>query len=101
MKKLLKREEFIKTYTGKKFHVFNPKEEELDIIDIAHSLSLQCRFNGHTPYFYSVASHSIIGSKLIAKPFKKEFLCHDMQEAFCGDFCTPMKRWDKQYIKME
>ena len=98
---MLKREEYITTFTGKRFHMFNATEKELDIIDAAHALSLQCRFNGHTSHFYSVASHSLIGSKLILNQFKKEFLLHDLQESWIGDLVTPIKRRTSAFIKME
>jgi len=101
MKKLLKRDEHIRTYTGKKFHLFNPTEDEVDIVDIAHSQSMQGRFNGHTCCFYSIASHSLIGAKLIAKEFKKDFIGHDFAEAYTGDCVTPIKRRNKAFRVME
>ena len=96
-----KKDEFIKTFTGKHFHIFNPTEEEVDIKDIVHSLSMQCRFNAHTCCFYSIASHSLIGAKLIRKEFKKDFIGHDFAEAYTGDCVTPIKRRNKDFILME
>lgn len=101
MKKNSKKEECLRTFTGKKFHIFNPKENEVYIKDIAHSLSMTCRFNGHSSVFYSVASHLIIGSKLIKNPFKKEFFGHDFSEAFTGDLISPIKRRSNEFCKME
>ena len=101
MKKLLKKEEFIKTFTGKKFHIFNPKAREVDIIDIAHALPMECRFNCHVPIFYSVASHALIGTKFIAEPFKFEFINHDDSEVYTGDCVSPIKRRMKAFVKME
>ena len=101
MKKLRKKEEFIRTFTGKNFHIFNPQEEELGIRDISHSLSLQCRFNGHTKCFYSVGSHSLIGAELITQKFKKEFLCHENAEVIIGDLVTPIKRQSPEFLKIE
>lgn len=51
---------WIQTYSGKKFEPLNPSIDSIDIIDIAHSLSMICRFNGHSQRFYSVAEHSSI-----------------------------------------
>lgn len=101
MKKSLKRDAFIRTYTGIRFHMFAPTVDEVDVRDCAHSLSMTCRFNSHTPSFYSVASHSIIGAKLIADPFKKQFLCHDTTETYIGDCVTPIKKRMKEFVKME
>jgi 5'-deoxynucleotidase YfbR-like HD superfamily hydrolase len=42
----------IQTYRGKLFDTLNPQVDQLDIYDIAHALSYQCRFNGHSKYFY-------------------------------------------------
>lgn len=100
-KKKLKKNEYITTYTGKKFHIFNPKESEINIKDISHALSLQCRFNGHTSCFYSVASHVLIGTCLIEPKFKKEFLCHENAEVVTGDLVTPIKRRSPEFLKME
>lgn len=95
------KEHCIYTYSGKMFNIINPKKNELNINDAAHALSLQCRFNGHVRKFYSVASHLIIGSKLINEKFKKEFLLHDLQEAWIGDVITPVKKQTKEFIKIE
>ena len=47
----------ILTYTGKKFQPLEPRPEDICIEDIAHALSNQCRYTGHTNRFYSVAEH--------------------------------------------
>ena len=51
--------DWIQTYSGKKFYPLDPRPEDIDIRDIAHALSLNCRFNGHCRCFYSVAEHSV------------------------------------------
>jgi hypothetical protein len=38
---------WIETFSGKKINPLDADEDSLDIVDIAHSLSMQCRFNGH------------------------------------------------------
>src|SRR3989304_3945731 len=45
---------WIQAWTGKVFYPFNPCIEDIDIKDIAHSLSLICRYNGHCREFYCV-----------------------------------------------
>ena len=49
----------IKTYTGVMFDPLSPDTELIDIVDIAHALSMLCRANGHFRSFYSVGQHSI------------------------------------------
>lgn len=51
---------YITTVSGIHFDPVNPHEELIDIIDIAHALSMICRANGHTRIFYSVLLRSIL-----------------------------------------
>lgn len=82
---------YIYTYTGKKFYFTDPQIEDIDIIDIAHSLSLQCRFNGHLPKFYSVAEHSWKISYRLPDEFALWGLLHDAAEAYISDVPHPVK----------
>lgn len=47
--------DWIQTYTNKQFWPLDPRPEDVCIEDIAHALSLQCRFTGHVREFYSTA----------------------------------------------
>ena len=58
---------WIQTFTGKKFSPLEPRREDIDILDIAHSRSMQCRFNGHCRQFYSVAEHSVRVARILPK----------------------------------
>ena len=49
----------IMTHSKKMFDPLHPNVELIDIEDIAHSLSMLCRANGHFRTFYSVCQHSI------------------------------------------
>ena len=49
----------IMTHSKKTFDPLHPDAEKIDIEDIAHSLSMLCRANGHFKSFYSVGQHSI------------------------------------------
>lgn len=49
----------IQTWSGVAFEPLNPRVEDVRVEDIAHSLSLICRFNGHCARHYSVAEHSL------------------------------------------
>jgi hypothetical protein len=92
-----RRGDWIETYTGKHFYPFDPRIEEVDIIDIAHALSNICRYNGHCRYHYSVAQHSIyIARELMKMGAAIETvlagLLHDAAEAYFGDIPRPIKR---------
>lgn len=95
--------DWFQTFTGRKFYVFDPRIDDIDLEDIAHSLANTCRFNGHTRMFYSVAQHSIhvcnIFGKLVEGTEFEEnyraYLCallHDATEAYVGDLIRPIKR---------
>jgi hypothetical protein len=97
-------DEWILTYTHKKFHVLNPKPEDIDIRDIARALSMTCRFSGHVNSFWSVASHSILVSELVSQEHALTALLHDAAEAYLTDIPTPIKRsmgMAKEYREME
>lgn len=82
---------FMTTYTGKRFHLFDPASEEICIEDIAHALSQLCRFTGHSKWFYSVGQHSWHASFLVPPPFAMEALLHDAAEAYVNDLSRPLK----------
>lgn len=81
----------IRTYTGRRFDILNPVVRDVCIGDIAHALSLLCRFTGHTKEFYSVAQHSITVSNLVPVEFALDGLLHDASEAYVADMSRPLK----------
>lgn len=91
----------IRTYTGKLVDVFNITPESIDIVDIAHALSNQCRFGGHTQAFYSVAQHCLSVVKRVPKEQWLAALMHDAAEAYLVDLPTPIKRHMEQYEVVE
>lgn len=92
---------WIQTFTGKQFFPLNPSPEDLDIRDIAHALSLQCRFNGHCLQFYSVAEHSVRVSEWLEGELSLWGLLHDAAEAYLGDVVRPLKRQLDTYNEIE
>lgn len=75
-------------------------KEKLTIEIIAHHLSNTCRFNGATPYFYTVAQHSwnvyqeaLNGGSYNAynKANLRWLLLHDAVETLTGDIIRPLK----------
>lgn len=81
----------IQTFTGKMFDILDPKHDQICIEDIAHALSMQCRFTGHTKFHYSVAQHSYLGSFVCQEPLW--FLLHDASEAYICDMSRPLKHF--------
>lgn len=66
-------------------------EDDVEITVIAHSLSMQNRFLGHTKFPYSVAQHSIYMSHFVPPEHALEALLHDAAETYCGDLIRPIK----------
>src|SRR6478752_7418281 len=94
-------EPVIRTFTGKWMDVFSPTPEMICIEDIAHALSLMCRFGGHTPTLYSVGQHSIHVSKLVGNKHKLAALLHDASEAYFMDIPRPIKKKVLEYGPIE
>lgn len=99
-------EPWIETYGGIKFYFLNPTPDMIDVHDIAHSLSLQCRFSGHTKQFYSVAEHSVRVSRYLLNTYGDSMLAlqgllHDASEAYLLDVPSPVKQYLGGYKEME
>jgi uncharacterized protein len=93
--------DWIQTYTGKAFYPLDPRAEEIDIIDIAHSLSLLCRFNGHCKRFYSVAEHSVLVSQHVSPKNALWALLHDAAECYTADIPRPLKPYISNWKTLE
>ena len=66
---------YITTVTGKHFDPMDPGNQDFNIVDIAHALSLICRGNGHIRFFYSVAQHSIAcAEEAVARGYSPEVI---------------------------
>jgi len=74
------------------FDLLEPNFMDVDIRDIAFSLSRLCRFTGHSSEFYSVAQHCIQVSFIVPKKLALQGLLHDASEAYIGDVSQPLKR---------
>ncbi len=60
---------WLATYTGRKWFLLDPHPDDVAIEDIAHGLSMVCRFGGHCRHFYSVAQHSLLVCGGIAEEY--------------------------------
>lgn len=90
--------DFIRTISGTKFFPLDPDPKDIHLSDIAHSLSMVCRWAGHIPAFYSVGLHSLYVS--YAGPGLAGLL-HDASEAYLGDMAKPIKRGMPEYQHYE
>ena len=82
---------WIQTYNGRVFFPTRPRAEDVPLTDIAHALSLVCRFSGHCRRFYSVAEHSVWVSRMVPAPVALWGLLHDAAEAYLADVARPVK----------
>lgn len=89
---MLDRGDWIQTYTGNKFHILAPHTKDIDPLDIAHALSMICRYGGHAQQFYSVAEHCVLLSYAVPAEDALWALLHDAAEAYIGDMVRPLKR---------
>ena len=96
---------WIQTFTGKTFDFKSIEDNKISISDIAHALANQCRFNGHTQGFYSVARHSIVMAKIMLEQGKDEealiALMHDATEAYVGGMVKPLKNLIPEFERFE
>lgn len=98
----------------------NPDPADIRLEDIAHSLSMQCRFGGYTSRHYSVAEHSVYVARQVAlrvlpepddrwswtrdkgaRRIVRQAVLHDATEAYMLDIPLPIKRAIPEYKALE
>jgi 5'-deoxynucleotidase YfbR-like HD superfamily hydrolase len=97
---------YIFTYSKTKFYPLKPITADISIKDIAHSLSLLARANGHFTHFYSVAQHSVnctIEAKKRGFSTRVQLGCllHDASESYIADLTRPVKLHLTEYSEIE
>lgn len=104
---------WIATASGGKFDFAEPRAEDVKVEDVAHALSLVCRFAGHVRRLYSVAEHCCRAHDLVAElsdptappaerlALRRWALCHDAAEAYLGDVTAPLKSMLPDYRAIE
>lgn len=92
---------YVSTYLGNRFYLTRPHIDDVAIEDIAHGLAYQCRFNGQTRAFYSVAQHSLMVMSLVPESERLSALLHDSAEAYLGDMVKPLKNLFPEFSAIE
>lgn len=95
------RGDWLQTYTGRAFYPFDPRPDDIDPTDIAHALSLLCRYAGHVARMYSVAEHCVLVSHAVPAEHALWGLLHDATEAYLVDLPRPVKRALPEYVAAE
>lgn len=92
---------YICTYLGNRFYPLEGVIDRVHLEDIAHGLAFQCRFNGQTSEFYSIAQHSMMVADLVDPSLRLSALLHDASEAYLGDVVKPLKALLPSYKEIE
>lgn len=84
------------TRSGYKFNITDPSPETIVLEDIAYGLGYKPHYSGQTPFFFSIAQHSILVGDLVLKETNDPTLAlvglfHDAEEAYIGDMITQVK----------
>lgn len=110
--------DWMQTYTGRQYWPLDPRADEVEVEDIAHHLSMLCRYCGACLQFWSVAEHSVGVLAVVegdmrrnlrlvdfdhplARAFRLHALLHDGPEAYCHDLIRPIKRSVQGYDQVE
>lgn len=93
--------DWMQTYLGWQFWPLDPRADEVAIVDIAHALSMQCRYGGHCHRFYSVAEHCCHISDACPPEHALWGLLHDASEAYISDVIRPIKAHLANYQAIE
>lgn len=91
------------TASGRYFDFADPRATTITLDDVAHHLSVNCRFGGACsnletgdPVLYSVAEHALRVCDLVIEWGRDDLalaaLHHDSHEYMWGDWPTPLKR---------
>ena len=95
---------WIQTFSGRKVYPLDLTPSMVCLEDIAHALSMKCRFTGHCDRFYSVAQHSILVASWIARDnpeLMRDALMHDAAEYILPDVAGPIKPFLPGFKELE
>lgn len=96
---------YIKTYSGRKVFIADPRPEDFNLGDIARHLAGINRYTGASRY--TVAQHCVVAARM-ARLFYPQYphlaakmLIHDADEAYYGDVNSPLKSLLPDYKRLE
>lgn len=112
---IVRREIYGYTRGGRKYYPLLPEATQIDVSDIAYSLSNTNRFGAHTDPLFNVAAHSLLCSNMVENYFANAewiddltwhrlsltALLHDAHEAYVGDLPIPLKRVLPDFAELE
>lgn len=87
----------METISGRFVDTLRPDPSTIDAGDLAHHLSMLCRYGGAVSNFYSVAEHAVLVHDLVAYMGETQVgvllaaLLHDGAEAYLQDQISPVK----------
>lgn len=96
---------YIRTWSGRRFHLADPTPDQFVPYDIAHHLAGVMRYTGASRY--TVAQHCVVASLLARHEYGdvpgigRAMLVHDVAEAFYGDMSSPLKHLCPDYRAVE
>jgi len=87
---------YIETFTGKKFWPLQPLASEIDLIDMVHAVSLECRYGGHVKHMWSVGQHLLAVLQYLRMGRHSTYIqflgvTHDLEEGYLKDIPKPIK----------
>jgi len=81
------------TFNGAVMDLMNPDPDIINLDDIAHGLAYNCRWNGATKKYYSIAEHCLRVATRCGEDRDRYLsgLFHDAEEAYWSDIISPLK----------
>lgn len=103
------RQDYIVTYTGKKYFPLTPDSKDVDKVDIAHGVAKTDRWNRQADRVVSVGLHSVNVMKLVRflgghaniALVMLYALLHDAHEAYMADMPSPLKAMIPGWMEIE
>lgn len=96
---------YIKTYSGRKVYLADPRPSDFSVTDIARHLAGINRYSGGSRF--TVAQHCVLAAEFAARYYQgspllpARMLIHDADEAFYGDVSSPLKSLLPDYKALE